>query len=75
MNYNCKRKEPEQCQGRISSELRIQELEKMVFGRDRVSCNSVKRVLHMKSELKLELFVNSALFQYINYVVYRNIIQ
>jgi len=63
--------------GRLSSDFRIHKLEKfMVVGREERSIlqDSVKCVLHIRSKVKLETFVNSALFRFTKGLVLRNTI-
>jgi len=66
MTSNCQRSGPKQDpSGRLSSDFRIYNLKKLfVVGREKRSIlqDSVKCVLHIRSEAKLEIFVNSALF-------------
>jgi len=49
----------------------------LAVGREKRSIlqDSVKCVLHIRSEVKLETFVNSALFRFMKGYVLRNIIQ
>jgi hypothetical protein len=66
MTFNCHRKEPKQdLPGRLSSDFRIHKFKKLlVVGREERSIlpDSVKCVLHIRNEVKLETFVNSVLF-------------
>jgi len=53
--------------GRLSSDFRIHKLEKLlVVGREKRSIlqDRVKCVLHIRSEVKLDTYVNSALFHF-----------
>jgi hypothetical protein len=62
--------------GKLSRDFRIQEHEKMCVGgreRRRILQDSVKCVLHVRSEVKLETFVNSA-FQFTKGLILRNTI-
>ena len=63
---------------RLSGDFRIQKLEKfLVVGREKRSIlhDSVKCVLHIRSKVKLDTFVNSALFHFTKGLVLRNTIQ
>jgi hypothetical protein len=63
--------------GRLSRDFRIHKLEKcLLVGRETRSIlqDSAKCVLHI-SEVKLETFVNSALFRFTKGLVLRNTIQ
>ena len=79
MTFNCQRKEPKQdLLGRVSSDFRIHELEKIVgdgVGKKEYPARNVKCVLHIRSKVKLETFVNSALFRFTKGFVLRNTIQ
>jgi len=79
MTFNCQRKGPKQDPpGRLSGDFRIHKLEKNGWrwgGKKEVSCKTVKCVLHMISRMKLETFVNSALFCFTKGLVLRNTIQ
>jgi len=64
--------------GRLSGDFRIHKLEKIfVVGRKKRSIlqDSVKCVLHIRSEVKLDTFVNSALFCFTQGLVSRNTFQ
>jgi hypothetical protein len=64
--------------GRLSGDFRIHKLEKIfVVGRKKRSIlqDSVKCVLHIRSEVKLDTFVNSALFCFSQGLVSRNTFQ
>ena len=64
--------------GRLSRDFRIHKLEKIVGGGEgkrSILQDSVKCVLHVRSEVKLETFVNSALFRFTKGLVLRNTIQ
>jgi len=75
---NCQRRKPKQDPPvRLSSDFGIHEIKKgLVAGREKRSIlqDSVKCVLHI-SEVKLETFVNSALFHFTKGFVLRNTIQ
>jgi hypothetical protein len=77
MTFNCHRKKPKQDPpGRLSSDFRIHKFKKLlVVGREERSTlpDSVRCVLHI-SEVKLETFVNSALFCFTQGLVLRNTI-
>ena len=63
---------------RFPGDFRIHKLEKiLVVGREKRSIlqDSVKCVLHIRSEVKQETFVNSALFRFTKGLVLRNTIQ
>ena len=79
MTFNCRRRGPKQNPpGRLSGDFRIHKLEKiLVVGRERGSIlqDNVKCVLHIRSEVKLDAFVNSALFLFTKGLVLRNTIQ
>ena len=80
MTFNCHRKEPKQDPtGRLSDDFRMHKLEKIVGGgegKKEVSWKTVlKCVLHIRSEVKLETFVNSALFCFTKGFVLRNTFQ
>ena len=79
MTFNCQRKEPKQdLLGRVSSDFRIHELEKIVGRGERkrsILQDSVKCVLHIRSKVKLETFVNSELFHFTKGLVLRNTIR
>ena len=53
------------------------DLKKLVVGREKRSIlqGSIKCVLHIRSEVKLDTFVNSALFRFTKGLVFRNTIQ
>ena len=77
MTFSCQRRGPKQDPpGRVSGDFRIYKLEKIV-GREKGSIlkNSVKCVLHIRSEVKRKTFVNSALFCFTKGLVLRNTIQ
>ena len=65
--------------GRSSGEFEIHKLEKkiLVVGREKRSIlqDSVNCVLHIRSEVKLDTFVNSGLFRFTKGLVLRNTIQ
>ena len=65
--FNCQKREPKQDPpGRLSGDFGIHKLEKLlVVWREKISTlqDSVKCVLHIRSEVKLETFVKSALFR------------
>jgi hypothetical protein len=77
MTFSCQRRGTKQdLPGRLSSDIRIHKLDKIVSGGEgkekypvRVKC-----VLHKRSEVKLETFVNSA-FRFTKNLVLRNTIQ
>ena len=84
MNFNCQRskqnqgglKRTRQAESPVVSEYTL--LKKLlVVGREKRSSlqDSVKCVLHIRSEVKLETFVNSALFRFTKGLVLRNTIQ
>ena len=83
MTFNCQR--DKQQQGGLnrtrqadSGDFRIHKLEKLlVVGREKGSIlqDSVKCVLPIRSEVKLDIFVNSALFRFTKGLVLRNTIQ
>ena len=52
-------------------------LKKLMVGREKGSIlqDPLKRVLHIRSEVKLHTFVNSALFRFTKGLVLRNTIQ
>jgi len=79
MTFNCRRRGPKQDPpSRLSGDFRIDKLEKiLVVGREKGSIlqDSVKCVLHIRIEVKLETFVNSALFHFTKGLVLRNTIQ
>jgi hypothetical protein len=66
--------------GRLSSDFRIriqtEKEKKLVVGREKKSIlqDSVKSVLHIRSKVKLDIFLNSALFCSTKSLVLRNII-
>jgi len=79
LTYNCQRREPKQnLAGRPSGDFRIHKLEKnlLVVRSDKRSIlhDSVKCVLYIRSEVKLETFVNSTLC-FTKGLVFRNTIQ
>ena len=63
--------------GRLSSDFRINKLEKIGGGEGKKSIlqDSVKCVLHIWSKVKLDTFVNSVLFHFTKGLVLRNSIQ
>jgi len=64
--------------GRLSGDFRIYKLEKIVTGGEgkrSILQDSVLCVLHTRSEMKLDTFVNSALFRFTEGLVLRNTIQ
>jgi len=63
--------------GRLSSDFRIHKLKKIVGGGGEgcILQDWVKCVLHRRSEVKLDTFVNSALFHSTKGLVLRNTIQ
>ena len=79
MTFNFQRRGPKQDPpGRLSGDFRIHKLEKIVvMGREKRSIlqDSVKCVLHIRTEVQLETFVNSALFRFTKGLVLRNTIQ
>jgi len=80
MTFNFQRRGPEQDpSGRLSGDFRIHKLEKIVGGgeggKNYPARQCKKCVLHIRSEGKLERFVNSALFRFTKGLVLRNIIQ
>jgi hypothetical protein len=78
LNFNCQRsKQQNEPSGRLSADFRIHELEKMFAGgegKKSILQDSVKCVLHIRSKVKLETFVNSALFHFTKGLVLRNTI-
>jgi len=79
MTFNCQRRGPKQyLPGRLCGDFRIHKLEKIFGGGEgkrSILQDSVNCVLHIRSEVKLETFVNSALFRSTKGVVLRNTIQ
>jgi len=84
MNFNCQRSKQHQGalnRTRQANSLVISEyinLKKLlVVGREKGSIlqDHVKCVLHIRSEVKLDTFVNSVLFRFTKGLVLRNIIQ
>ena len=79
MIFNCRRRGPKQDPpGKLPGYFRIHKLEKiLVVGREKGSIlqDSVKCVLHIRSEVRLETFVNSALFCFTKGLVLRNTIE
>ena len=79
MTFNCQRREPKQGPlGRLSGDFRIHKLEKTVGGGEgkrSILRDSVKCVLHIRSKVRLETFVNSVLFRFTKGLVLRNTIQ
>jgi len=77
--FSCQRREPKQDPpGRLSGDFGIHELGKSVRdGREKRSIlqDSVKCVLYIRSEVKHETYVNSALFHFTKGFVLRNTIQ
>jgi len=64
--------------GRLSIDFRIHKLEKMFGGGEgkrNILQDSVKCVLHIRSKVKLDTFVNSAFFRFTKSLVLRNTIQ
>jgi len=64
--------------GRLSSDFRIYKLEKIFGdgeGKRKYPQDGVKCVLHIRSEVKLDTFVNSALSPFTEGLVLRNTIQ
>ena len=65
--------------GRLSGDFRTHKLEKIGGGEGRekgsILQDSVKCVVHIRSEVKLDTFVNSALFHFTKGLVLRNTIQ
>ena len=79
MTFNCQNRGPKQDPpGRLSGDTEYTNLKKLlVVGWEKRSIlqDSVKCVLHIRSEVKLETFVNSALFCFTKGHVLRNTIQ
>jgi len=80
MTFSCQRREPKQnLAGRPSGDFRIHKLEKnlLVLRRDKRSIlhDSVKCVLYIRSEVKIETFVNSTMLCFTKGLVLRNTIQ
>jgi len=79
MIFNCQRRGPKQDPpSRLSSDFTIHKLEKiLVVGKEKRSIlqDGVKCVLHVRSDVKLETFVNSTLFHFTKGLVLRNTIQ
>ena len=76
----CQRRGPKQDPpGRLSGDFRVHKLERkmLMVGRQKRGTlqDSVKCVLHKRSEVKLETFVNSALFHFTKGLVLRTTIQ
>jgi hypothetical protein len=64
--------------GRLSIDFRVHKLEKILLvvrEKQSILQDSVKCVLHIRSEVKLETFVNTALFRFTKGLVMRNTIQ
>ena len=79
MTFNCQRRSPKQdLPGRLSGDFRIHKLEKIVGvweEKRSILQDSVKCVLHIRSKVRLETFVNSAFFHFTKGLVLRNTIQ
>jgi hypothetical protein len=79
MTFYCRRRGPKQdTPGRLPGDIRIHKLEKIFGGGEgKISIlqDGVQCVLHIRSEVKLETFVNSALFRFTKGLVLRNTIQ
>ena len=79
MTFSCQRREPKQdLPGRLYGDFTIHKLEKIGGGGERKKkspARQLKCVLHIRSEVKLETFVNSALFLFAKGLVLRNTIQ
>jgi hypothetical protein len=83
MTFNCQRSKKHQaglnrtCQADCPVISEYTNLKKLLLGREKGSIlqDSVKCVLHIRSKLKLETFVNSALFHFTKGLVLRNTIQ
>ena len=76
MTFSCQRRGPKQdLPGRLSTDFRIHKLEKIVGageGKRSTLQDSVMCVLHIRSEVKLETFVNSAFFHFTKGLVLTN---
>jgi hypothetical protein len=79
MTLNFQRRGPKQYpSGRLSGDFRIHKLEKIIGGGEGKKSflqDSVQCVLHIRSEGKLEIFVNPALMHFTKGLVLRTTIQ
>jgi len=79
MTFNYQRRGPKQDPpGRLSGDFRIHRLGKIVGGwegKGSILQDSIKCVLHIRSKVKQETFVNFTLFRFTKGLVLRNTIQ